>query len=612
MKKEVLVGLVFLSIIVLSVSMISAYSLNDYWNKMTGKVVDSDVNSNLETKTINEGETATFFDSHTISVKTIPDKQDFVILVVDGEELTFLKNSPKTIGDLTIEVTKVVYASYFVKKSYVQVEVSGESLGKINAQDSCYDVRGDILRGEYYCTLDIGEGEIRVQGGICTGGKKCVECIEGYSYDLMSKKCKRDIIEPMRIDSYLYDSVNLTDYVFLNPGAFEIFKGGYVPLMDVPPYISGPRLNDYSDYPTYITNFGIPLANVYISRFGEISSANYKVQNTTEHLQELSLINESLGQEFENTLSAHVDFYGSETKFNHVLVGVYAIFDGTSVEENRIPLNESELIISLISGESRTIKIYSPKINCTGVGEKGHYQFFYVSDDGSTYYAREDHGCGRPDLEVYESLVSEHLARASLVSDTPQISCTDSDGGENIYVKGVVNEKCTTTESGNTVCSGETDFCQGDILYEQYCESNFAKENSHTCPNGCVDGACVLPQGKQSATCASLTPDGKELPPKTRVNDNGKIKYCNPLTLEYSDVKEKGEVCANDFECSTNVCADGKCISITEELQKQSSLLKKIWCWIQNPISEDERNRCLVDEEEEETDEDNEIYVEPR
>lgn len=93
-------------------------------------------------------------------------------------------------------------------------------------------------------------------------------------------------------------------------------------------------------------------------------------------------------------------------------------------------------------------------------------------------------------------------------------------------------------------------------------------------------------------TCETKT--GLRIQPKTRIEVCGSLIYCDPTTLEYKDVKAKGATCVGDYECITNVCVDGKCLSIQEELAKQTSLLKKIWCKITNPFSEENYNACRI------------------
>ena len=70
--------------------------------------------------------------------------------------------------------------------------------------------------------------------------------------------------------------------------------------------------------------------------------------------------------------------------------------------------------------------------------------------------------------------------------------CTDTDGGINYYEKGTV----TVSSMPGT---HNTDYCQiitnspADYLNEEYCsESGGYAEELHICPDGCVDGACLI------------------------------------------------------------------------------------------------------------------------
>lgn len=66
-----------------------------------------------------------------------------------------------------------------------------------------------------------------------------------------------------------------------------------------------------------------------------------------------------------------------------------------------------------------------------------------------------------------------------------KVECSDSDGGEEYYVKG---ETCFGTEC-------RTDLCLDDIyLSERYCEDNEVKSGIYKCPNGCVigHGVCAI------------------------------------------------------------------------------------------------------------------------
>src|SRR5574342_8367 len=78
--------------------------------------------------------------------------------------------------------------------------------------------------------------------------------------------------------------------------------------------------------------------------------------------------------------------------------------------------------------------------------------------------------------------------------DALKYGCSDSDGGDNIFVSGIVNYRF----NGKLLQS--FDVC-GDsaTLWEQACLGNYRTSNigveqvtiEHTCENGCINGACL-------------------------------------------------------------------------------------------------------------------------
>ena len=168
--------------------------------------------------------------------------------------------------------------------------------------------------------------------------------------------------------------------------------------------------------------------------------------------------------------------------------------------------------------------------------------------------------------------------------------CIDSDGGNVPNIKGTVYDKNKKYWTDECVENNKK-------VIENFCNADGTRgSETINCANGCKDGACTTPvtPGK-GLGCAHPTQAGKEVPPRERIKDkDGKLKYCSPLTFEYSDQKEKGADCLNDYECKSNSCIDNKCISLTEEMQKQASLLWKIWCWVTNFFDASARDTCIA------------------
>ena len=80
--------------------------------------------------------------------------------------------------------------------------------------------------------------------------------------------------------------------------------------------------------------------------------------------------------------------------------------------------------------------------------------------------------------------------------------CTDSDGGKNYDLKGIVNDLYCFTgpvydNSGNYLGDEEScsqtyfnDYCGADRIYEGYCSDDSFVMETKICVNGCSDGAC--------------------------------------------------------------------------------------------------------------------------
>jgi len=209
---------------------------------------------------------------------------------------------------------------------------------------------------------------------------------------------------------------------------------------------------------------------------------------------------------------------------------------------------------------------------------------------------------------------------ATTTTTIPEPECTDSDGGKNYYVKG----KAGSPERKAVYVNGDKtegyidyydDSCQGmydtpgnlirytGVLFESYCEEGELEGEqkiegkleweSYTCPNGCLDGACINETTTTtipSATCTD-SDDGRNYYVKGTakgVNTEG-TDFCGIRTVpEYSEPAivdscqkmewESGQKCTlYEYACGTspefspshairweyecpNGCQDGACI----------------------------------------------------
>jgi hypothetical protein len=95
--------------------------------------------------------------------------------------------------------------------------------------------------------------------------------------------------------------------------------------------------------------------------------------------------------------------------------------------------------------------------------------------------------------------------------------------------------------------------------------------------------------------CPDLSDFGRGVPARTRLNIDDVLNYCDPSTLEYIEVVEVGESCINDYECSSNVCIEGECVALKSEVERQSGLLREIYCWLKSLFTSQTNEQCLAE-----------------
>lgn len=129
--------------------------------------------------------------------------------------------------------------------------------------------------------------------------------------------------------------------------------------------------------------------------------------------------------------------------------------------------------------------------------------------------------------------------------------CTDPDFGKNYFYK-------STTLAPSQ--APQTDACNGNTLFEYYCDNNTITFEMHFCSTGCADGACSLPI---SGNGCGDTDGGKDYFTKGFVTANRNTGvdtcqgdyltelYCQANGTNYSETKK----C--DFGCQDGACNRG-------------------------------------------------------
>lgn len=111
-------------------------------------------------------------------------------------------------------------------------------------------------------------------------------------------------------------------------------------------------------------------------------------------------------------------------------------------------------------------------------------------------------------------------------------TCTDSDGGNNIYMYGIVH--ATINGTNYTYY----DDCMSGRQREWWCNGNTPTNSMDYCPQGyqCTNGACVVNQTNQTNTCTETDGGDYPLVPGniTQINQSGTYNYKDTCAYTYN------------------------------------------------------------------------------
>lgn len=164
-------------------------------------------------------------------------------------------------------------------------------------------------------------------------------------------------------------------------------------------------------------------------------------------------------------------------------------------------------------------------------------------------------------------------------TDQTKQGCVDSDDGKKEFVRGHV---VINNERHDDYCYDGNNLIESFCSYSDIIKEEIADKVMIGCINGCRDGLCIkeseepgeekpieIPEESEEEfiyICNGCLLDKKCYPFGYR--ESG--EYCSDSN-EFVFQLEAGAVCDNNFECDSNVCVDGECIS--------GSLLRKILDW---------------------------------
>ena len=114
----------------------------------------------------------------------------------------------------------------------------------------------------------------------------------------------------------------------------------------------------------------------------------------------------------------------------------------------------------------------------------------------------------------------------------------------------------------------------------------------------CKDTKCGREDTREVMRCDYIPPSAEECdgcllenicrPFGFRVED----RYCD-ISKNIYPQKNIGEICDNDFECSTNICHEGICKDLERILEEGSGIIRILGCKITHPFNNDAYLSCL-------------------
>jgi len=176
-----------------------------------------------------------------------------------------------------------------------------------------------------------------------------------------------------------------------------------------------------------------------------------------------------------------------------------------------------------------------------------------------------------PEAYRENNILKKTVQMGEFNNDLSEGECYDSDDGKDFFMLG------KTYDEGEQWPS--YDFCEGETLTEYYCDYNketdlyYRTEVEYKCEWECQGGACIKEDSIEREKCNSGCFSNDKCYPfgyrKSGDYCSGEGSFTPQLESDYS--------CENSFECKSNVCVDGKCIS--------GGLLRRIIEWFKRLFS---------------------------
>jgi hypothetical protein len=241
---------------------------------------------------------------------------------------------------------------------------------------------------------------------------------------------------------------------------------------------------------------------------------------------------------------------------------------------------------------------------CINDGEKGSYTQKDVCCEGLKRISNA--------IYTSEGLCAELLPDATFVC----AKCSDGNCGlgenpcnckadcGNCAAEGQEYSKVWTSEYPSNCCAGLTEWARGfdtrkvvdGVCVSTDQVSGYPVGLCINCGNGVCEkdeNICNCEKDCGEKKCAGCLYESKCLPIGLRLKtENGEV-YCD-FNYQLEAQRANSAECYNAFECKSNTCADGACISLKAIVEQGNSLLWRVWCKVSNLASESGYKECLA------------------
>ncbi|MDP2629067.1 MAG: hypothetical protein Q8P15_04195 [Nanoarchaeota archaeon] len=561
MKKKVVVGLFFLSIIILSVSMVSAYSFSDYWNKLTGKATDSygkNICSNYYGNPVEGGYWSTDALGNFSSKKLVA-CDDFTSVCL-GEQ--YVMANGKCFGEDSSNY-RGVYDTGGFQDGNDKIAIAytfSNSAGKWIDCDTA----------EKHCGLCGGENSFSETAYVRSQISGC----EGK--DCWTQSVQENVGEYSSIESWGCCGDDANEYLnsegkCVSTNVAEEGIKGLSSLLNE--NITGYTLMD--SYPRTESDCDNLADEPELGLEGEFCVDGFRLEYwDSKQTKSFHVILSKVtsGQEF-------LEQYFSLDVIPSFVLESYTFF---KPENHELTWFSSNYYFNLITVQEYDISV-----------EGNSVSYDLISNNG-------DNAVTQKILELYPVDMVKMNKILGGSGTVPLVNCTDSDGGRNIYEKGYVT---LNGQRFDDYCSYDFENNPEGVLQEFKCsDKGTLGQEGITCENGCLDGACVNASLIENETldCVSgcLINSEKCIPFGNRMVINGTASYCDidgVVKQQKTKDSEGWAKCQNNYECDSNVCSSGECIEVATLLQEASTFKRmavSLWCAFAHPLSEDERNLC--------------------